>query len=81
MLQAIDIGEILPGPIDLANPSKVIASKVKQHVIASEAEQSDSKHHDPLRRIRLLRRRLAMTGYRNIFLTTTISAVGDDGHP
>jgi hypothetical protein len=57
MLQAIDIGEILPGPIDLANPSKVIASKVKQHVIASEAEQSDSKHHDPLRRIRLLRRK------------------------
>jgi hypothetical protein len=70
-------------PIDLANASKVIASKAKQHVIASKAKQhviaskakqSNPKHHDPLRRIRLLRRRLAMTDYRNIFLTTAIKA-------
>ena len=54
------------GPIDLAKPSKVIASKAKQHVIASKAKQhviaskakqSNAKHHDPLGRFRLLRRR------------------------
>jgi hypothetical protein len=53
-------------PIDLTNPSKVLASKsnqhviasrAKQHVIASKAKQSNAKHHDPLRRIRLLRRK------------------------
>jgi hypothetical protein len=35
-------------PIDFANSPKVIASKAKQ---------SNAKHHDPLRRIRLLRRK------------------------
>jgi hypothetical protein len=39
-------------PIDFANLSKVIASKAKQ---------SNTKHHDPLKRIRLLRRK-APTG-------------------
>jgi hypothetical protein len=35
--------------------------KAKQHVIASEAKQSNARHHDPLMRIRLFRRKTPRT--------------------